>query len=314
MKKLLTLFLTVFFLFGTVSCAPEQNFEEGIFDPDFQKGFFVSNINGTTGNFPGMLTYNGTCFDPYWRVAQWWCKYDLAAAQESFSNGFYEYRDQEKVLSVNPDRGEIYLELDGRAVYGETPRREGENWPSLLLDQYFGTNLYLHQLEALFVCIDFKIECIEDFMNGLAQENLHSAQFQWITTVQDLNPNSYGYKDYFWFGLPFFDYRYEFPRAFESQDVGKEDSTGKYSLFLAGNEFMEKPVTVGNRVTVRFDILPYLKSAFEKTQQKGYMQHSTYENLALGAFNIGWEITGIYRAGVRIYDMSVEMHGGKNET
>lgn len=63
---------------------------------------------------------------------------------------------------------------------------------------------------------------------------------------------------------------------------------------------------MGNKVTIKHNLLPEIKTALENAQKLGYMQYSTFDDLYLVNMNIGWEIPGIFDVGVDIHNFNLK--------
>lgn len=298
---------------------------EVISDPKFQSGFDVWSIDGCSPEKVGKLDYGGTVAsqEAQYRIAQWWSKEDISPAGhgiETREGDLYIYRDHVKSIHVNPKTGYLYLEMNGKEEYtnrrvkgvlqsGLCHRKDGEEWPSILVEQFVKNTARITELKKAIFEIEFTITKSESFMEGLDDEKVHSAQFQWITTVQNANGQKKdAFGDFFWFGLPFYDCRYVYPKKYEERDIGKEDATNKYIVLLEGQKFLSRLVMVGERIRVCYDILPDMIEAFHRAQQMGYMRNTELSDLRPGAFNLGWEVTGTYHVAVEIYNISLKYY------
>ena len=122
----------------------------------------------------------------------------------------------------------IFIRTDKEYTHDRLPR---EDWPHLLIEQFFkGVNL--SKLDNLMVDIDFELLSFEDHM-GERKKDLHSLQIGWDLSIDNQNKKSKGYKDFFWFGMPFIDMpRFPKGQPYEAADLGKDDCTGKYIISM----------------------------------------------------------------------------------
>ena len=63
---------------------------------------------------------------------------------------------------------------------------------------------------------------------------------------------------------------------------------------------------IGKTMRVDYDVLPVIKKAFALAQQRKYLIHSSWEELYIGASNIGWEVPGTYNTAVQINSFNVK--------
>lgn len=277
-------------------------------DYGYKNGFALCHTDAlVTRNPVKILNYCGTASDkPSWKVCQWCSRFNLANGSERVNDDYsYEYSDETKNLRVWLNDGRIRLSLAASKEYTH-PRREGEGWPHILLEQGFSENHYLHESEYIEQDIDFTIESFSNHMSETDRTELHTAQFQWFLAIQNRNKKSKGYGDFFWFGLPFFDYpRYDFPPEFKALDGGKEENTGKFINIIDSKEFLKEPVTVGKNVKVSLSVAEYVKEAFLTAKQRGYLKYCEYEDMCIGNMNVGFEVTGTFDVSVLINKINI---------
>lgn len=330
MKKLFSI-LTIFLLFILVGCTNnnedtkdtdnigknekivevEKDSNQLLDDPYFTRGFHVTafDANESKGVPIGVIDYEGNAVDkePVWRLAQWGDKYSLLDATVTKKGNYYEYQDQSKIVKVNPWTGEISLYQNAKAIYGDNDRKNGEAWPHLLLEQAQVHSDFLKNYRKLFMEVNFTLKKMENKMNGPVDNNLHAAQFQWFITLQNLNPNSSDYGRGMWFGLGFYDSRYDgsFVPGYAAQDGGKEDNTGMYIYIVDSRRYLDKPVQLNKEVIVKFDIIPHVKQALQIAQSNNFLKNTKFEDLKIGSTNIGWELPGTFDVGVDIHKLNI---------
>jgi len=128
--------------------------------------------------------------------------------------------------------------------------------------------------------------------------DLHTAQFSQYFTIQDNNKDSESYGDFFWFGLPFYDYRYENIELYAAQDIGKDDASNKFIFSVASRNIFDGTLHDKQWITIDKDILPFIKEAFKTAQERGYLTGSKFEDLAITTMNTGWEVPGTFDCGI----------------
>jgi hypothetical protein len=216
---------------------------------------------------------------------------------------------------VDTQSGSVILGLNTESEYGQNghttnPRKEEEPWPTLLLEYACSENqlLNISNQREIRMVIEYELLKVEDKIPaGKTNTNLHTAQFQWYITVQNRNHSSSDYGRYIWFGLCFYDKRYDFTQLYASEDKGP-NNTGAFIYVPAMRDIMgaQGKTEVGKAMVVDVDILPIIQTAYTVAQQRGYLPNTSWEELYIGGTNIGWEITGTYNAEVRIDSFNIK--------
>lgn len=261
-----------------------------------------------------IFDFNGTANGkPIWKLAQWCSRYNLANEQEKvWDDASFEYLDETKNVRVWKGKGKVGLSLTGSKEYTHA-RREGEGWPHILIEQEFEKDWFLCNIEEVVQTIDFTLTGFANMMDEKEQNQLHTAQFQWFIAVQNRNKQSKGYGDFFWFGLPFWDYpRYDFPPAFMAQDGGKEENTGKFINIIDSKEFLQAPIQLGDRVSLEIPVYKYIKEGFKIAQARNFLKDSNWEDMCLGNMNLGFEVTGTFDVSVLINKIKIFIKEGRN--
>lgn len=298
---------------------PSYVYQPLLTDPTFAQGFWLGSTDEANGNVQGKLDYQGTATgNPVWKLAQWNCiNNDMAKAAYSTSGTLHSYLTSGgNKITVDRSSGVIHLELNTTSEYGlngitSNPRKPNEPWPTMLIEYGLDEQhiLKIADKQEIRMDIAYKIEKLEDHIpTGKFDKNLHSAQFQWFVTVQNRTIGSADFGRYIWFGLNFFDKRYEYAPFFAAEDGGKENNTGAFiympdmkSILSAQGSSM-----VGKNMKVNVNVLPIIKEAFKLAQQRHYLQNTTWNDLYIGATNIGWEVTGTYNVAASIQTLSLK--------
>lgn len=326
--KILSVIITFFLI--VMSCKSDNNaidtnadqapFSTIFKDKRYENGFFVGSTNEANPNVVGKLNYGGTVTTtPVWRIGQWNCiNNDLMKAVYSFVNNQFEYKvgTNGNRIAVNKTDGTLTLEINASTEYGlnritSNPRKANEPWPTLLCEYKLPDTeiLKISDKKEIHMDIDYKVLKLEDKMPaGTTNPALHSATFQWYITVQNRNTLSTEYGQYLWFGLCFHDKRYDFAPSYAAQDGGKENNTGMFIYIPDMKQIMstQGKAEIGKKFSVDFDVLPILREAFTLAQKRNFLTKTKWEDLYVGATNIGWEVTGTYDVSVEINQFDIK--------
>ena len=288
--------------------------EQILRDTSFSDGFWLCHTDGlVTRDFVKKLDFGGTSENrPTWKIAQWCSRYNLANGRERvLDDASYEYSDETKSVRVRKGKGVVTLALSAGKEYLH-PRREGEGWPHLLIEQEFEEDHFLRDMEEVEMQLKFTVSRFADHMAPEERTMLHTAQLQWFLAVQNRNKNSAGYGDFFWFGLPFWDWpRYEYPPAFRAADGGKEENTGKFINIIAAKEFLRQPVALGIPISVSVPVYRWIREGFDEAKKNNYMKNSDWEDMCIGNMNLGFEVTGTFDVEVTISNLNIYIKEGK---
>ncbi len=264
----------------------------------FEKGFILT---GTASNVPnpyiGEIRFGGE--KPDWKLGQWASR-DLITPEtplKSEGNGKI-LQTGTKYIRVIPGAGRFRMDTEASKEYTHV-RREGEAWPHLLIDQDLSDrDLDLSALEYLRFSLDFCIEACECRMQkDEFDPTLHTAQFQWYCTLRNQNRNSPDFGDTIWFGLQFYDARMPRPGGTIQVDGGKEDASGFAIYCVEYDKFLSEPVKIGEKYSVRFDLLPEICTAIGKVKKfEGVrsFRNTNMSDLRVTSMNLGWELPGTY--------------------
>lgn len=298
--------------------APPQTTEgwvELFKDGTFEKGLKIVSVDRTNRkvvDFADSERKSGT----RWELTQHFSKYDLITEEPvTNADGSVSYENPGKRVTMKEENGENILQMEMFASQEyDAPRQEGEDWPHLLIEQNLGSDT-LDTYDQMIFSMTIRKDYIRNVMGNDYNPSLHCYQTGMIFIVQNLNTQSAGYgDDYFWFGIPGFDSREEYKSEYCNVDGGKADASGKLIYQLGGKNFFDtyytaNPMTSdGEWVTVTIDILPSLKKAFNTAQRVGYMGKSSFEDLRLQGVNFGCECTGTFDASVSIKNVSLLCH------
>lgn len=314
---LATLFVAAF---ASCSVASSQRvLEEELFgDPSFERGFrVVDNVADPTVRGDLRLLFEGEFVltePPLWGLATHASRYDVVDA-ELFSdarNSSATTPGQRVALRANSD-GDVVLTLTVKAENEYfVPRKDGERWVHLLLTRDFkkSERVALRDATSLIFSCEARVADVEK--TGAPTEydpNLHTAQASFYFALVNANPKSPDYRDFIWFGVSFYDARFDVQDDYIAVDGDpKKIGTGKLIYRLGGkraiDEFMGgvNPIS-GNWVRVEFDLKKMLPDAIKAAHERNFLTRSKADDFELAHFNFGWETTGTFRSELNVKNL-----------
>jgi len=297
MIRLFLVFSISIVLCGTSLSAEEKSWE-ALPDVKFSKGFVLT---GATHEAPKRVeTFGQEDVTPVWRVAQWHSKGLLDRVQ--IDEETIKLTDDYKSLTLNRKTGAVNLTVDTSKEYPE-PRTSGSQpWVHLLLEQSpFPKPVQVSEAAAIWVEVEF--ELTENKAFGPQDPGLHAAQLSWFLYLKNTNRQSHGFRDFVWFGVSMFDSRHDFIPDYASQDFAMPN--GSFIYTLGSKRYLDKPVEVGKRQTIRVNILDNIREGIETAHKHSFITNTTIDDVVLDGTNIGWEIPGTYNVGVTLHKLSV---------
>lgn len=313
LKKCLNLSFTTLLLTFAVSCNSNKPIEpttptEIELIPGFEKGF---TLTGYDSRYPenhdiGRLEYGEQADVTHWRIGQWGATKNLIDSVHTIENNVHYYKDGSKTLAINDNTGGFTLGVDGSKDYTKD-RADGEEWIHFILEVMpFPNKVQIKDLDYIDYYLEFTLT--KAINNNIAYNpNLHTALFIWYITLNNLNPKSPGYGDYMWFGVPVYDYRYDYSPFFAQQDSGKEDRTDKFIVNLAGETVLHDTVTLDIPQILSVDVYPHLKNAVSLAKERGFLTQTTLEDLSIGSMYIGWELPGNFDVSMDVDVISIKV-------
>ena len=272
-------------------------------DRSFAGGFEVRHVEKRVTDKPVAVfkLKNTTNNYPSWQIAQWCNKNNLANGKEIVrQDGSFQIYDQSKRVIVYSENNSATLEIDTGNEY-TVPRVEGEGWPHLLLEQWFKERKSVFSAEKIEAKINICINKVVALQKDLMPH--HTAQISWIFAIADKNNG-----DYVWFGMPVYDFRWDYPSVFIAQDGGKPENTGKLIYFIDSRKYLSAPVEIGKKVSISLDVKPFMQDAILEAKKRGFLKNSKPEDMVIENTNIGWEVTGTFDVSATVSDISVEVY------
>ncbi len=294
----------------------DESWEELFDDGTFERGIKVVSISDKSNQKVFDFGDSERKRGARWSLAQHFSKYDLITEKPvENSDGSVSYENSGKRITISKEKGEniLQMEIFASKEFNE-PRKNGESWPHLLIEQNIGSKT-LDSYDKMEFTMTVRKDYIRNEMGDDYDSALHCYQTGMVFIVQNMNTESAGYgQDFFWFTVPAFDSRMEYKSAYCNVDGGKEDASGKLIYQLGGKNFYDKHYTAnpmtneGKWCTVTVDILPEIEKAFNTAQRMGYMGKSQFGDLRLQGVNFGCECTGSLDASISIKNISLQAH------
>ena len=295
------IFYAVCFLLVSSVAFSAETVRQVLGDREFSKGFTITGQQHA--DKPRIETFDQKEVTPLWRICQWNSKGKLENTEiaEDTIRIFDEYK------SVTLDRKTGAINLTDNAIKEwDAKLRTSQHtpWPHLLLEQSpFKNPISIAKAKNIWVEFDFEITVMDH--QGEQNPDLHTAQVGWFLYLKNVNPDSPGYRDFLWFGTSLFDARVDFTKNYAAQDFAMPN--GSFIYTIGSETYLKEKCDVGRRQKVRYDILPEIEKALKAAHAQGFMKHSQVKDLTFDGTNIGWEIPGVYNAGITLHKLSVEV-------
>jgi hypothetical protein len=303
------------------SIVQEEKIKQIILDNKFQNGFSFSSANGRgldDGYIPDDrwpmdvdLTYGDATGTISWLGAQHGDIYGLndvynkvAGNKPTYENGYYTFKDTSKELSVNPTTGALYLELNTSKEYSRA-RKSGEQWCHILIEQGFTEPVYVSESKSITLTADLEMKKLENHMGDDYDSSIHTVQYLMYLVIK--SENAYDADDFFWFGIPFYDYRY--PNGVPESgmiDAGGAGATSKFIYQLPGYDLLPNGLPLNEVQSINIDLKPYIGDALVMCRTKfNKFTNSTIDDLTFQSMNLGFEIPGTFDCGIELSNFGV---------
>lgn len=274
--------------------------------PSFEEGFRLTGYDSRikANHDIGRLDYGKKSEVTDWRIGQWGCINNLIDAEHTTRGNTDIYFDGAKTLEINNNTGGFVLGIDGSKDFiGD--RVAGQEWPHFILEVMpFRNPVFIRDINFLDFYLEFELTKVENKTVSFNRD-LHTALFIWYITLNYLSPDGTT-SDYFWFGLPIYDYRHDFSPFFAQQDSGKEDRTDKFIVNLAGDTFLNDVVDVDMPQYMLFDAYESVKMAYDIAFSRGFLKDTVFEDMKIGSMYIGWELPGSFDVSMSVYKISIK--------
>ncbi len=274
-----------------VSLLGDNNFEAGL--------YLKGGVSGMPSAGEVLYPFGKKKDKPTWHLAEWASKYLLHQSDMVEKDGAKLYENRGKLVSfVHEDNTtKVRMEVKASAEY-DHPRKSGEDWPHLLIEQEFVTKPFLKYIDELILNFEGRlVDCVSKMPDGSFDEGLHTAQFQLFITLQNLNPQSPSYGELVWFGVPFYDYRRRQQEVYAAKDIGKDDATGMFIYSIGTTDYMQGSFHDGNWIKIEKNLKPLMVQAFDIAKERGYLKGAYIDDIRVSGMNLGWEVPGTFDAG-----------------
>lgn len=268
-------------------------------DASFQNGFAIYGPRHEDGMIAQYAGISETTGKQAWNIAQWAVyKHPLTAETRRMDlpNGGFIYETDTMKLSVR-DKDDYLIRMEQRAEqeYLGHVRQFGEEWPHFLLEQHAVVECepYLSEFNSLEYEVSFRLEYSKCNMRreDMNFNNMHHAQVTHYWAIADIKR-----MDWFWFGLNFYDSRYDSFPGYLHVDEGKADASNKMIVVEPQKTFSDQKATDGEWMDIKVDILPLIKKAIALAQTKGCLLDSNLEDMKIISTNVGFEMMGNFDA------------------
>ena len=282
---------------------------ELIQDNHFQRGFILWQPKPGRHVRYGELRGGETNRPPVWGLAQWSSRFPLEpAAAQILPGGALICSNAAKAVTLgaaNPSAADLVFAVNSREEYGPRARPPAEPWVHLLAEQEFGESASLAKLRAAKLHVEARLLRARNRHADDYSPDRHAAQFQIFFTLQNANRQSPGYGDLLWFGVPIYDNRDRFPKAFKAQDFG---GTAKFIFTPAGDTYAAVSAHDGKWITLEKDLLPLLREALTTAWARGFLKDSKeLADYRLGGMNLGWECPGSFDVEMQLRNLSLKL-------
>jgi hypothetical protein len=311
MTRKTTIVSTLFFItfFVLTSGAKTKDYIE---DPYYLKGLALSPIDPAiveqghgfaATNTDTLRFFGNSKVPPFWQIAQWYSKYDLAHSPLTKTKYGYTHTNQGKSISVSKN-GVLTLEIKTGNEY--TVPRTTENWPHLLIQHDFTTPINLSAFRDFILSFSMRLLYCQNRMSAAEYNSgLHTAQSPFYLMLRNTNKTSPDYGNQVWFGVASFDYRDTTlavtPKV--TWDIGT--STYIYQLpprMVWGNILF----TDCRWHSCKVDILTMIQNAIIFLQRQNLFKNTTIKDLQVTHMNFGWECPGTFDAAVQVKNFSLK--------
>lgn len=330
MKKYLTMVTTAMLLLtgcnkeseviNTSKTDVDDKVVELIPDNKFERGFnaYPGNKSFDDGTYPEddwtdnvYLKYTSDTPSPLWQLQQMGCIYDLndvynplTSAYPSYEDGYYKFEGVSNYVHVNPSIGKIILGLNASKEY-QHARKDRENWPHLLLQNVLNESVQIKDLSELTFSTKLKISCENKMKDSEFNSSLHTAQFILYFIVNTTNEIDSG--EFFYFGVPFYDYRYKgVMKESVMIDNGTSGNTGK-AIYQMDTSFLgTQGFILDHDYDINLDLVSCFADALLKVQSLDRMTNTSVDDLIVTNMNVGFELPGTFDVKAEIQDFSLK--------
>jgi len=282
-------------------------------DVAFERGFLLTAASHPVPTIElGVLrtAAQASALPPAWGMAQWASRFLLepGGCTNIVRNRWRAETPGKRIViaRTTPERTCLRLEVFGTTEYAGRMRAYGEPWPHLLIEQRFKKPIAPAPLKRLAFAVEMRVPYCKPLSGAAMNPSLHTAHVTAFWTVHNHRPDSPDFQDMIWFGIPFFDARQEIPGPHYALDSGKADASNKFICTLDGRRFWQGPTGDGRWRSLVTDLRQRLREGLAIAQDHGHLKNTSFEDLAITTFNLGWEIPGPYDAAIEFRGLSLK--------
>lgn len=310
----LTLLLVCLGLLCVAPATAQQ--AEHIIDPLFAQGLAMSPLTPEEvmqgGGFAATnvdTLFPGRPAAPAWQACQWHSRYNIAHTPMRRTRRGHSYANAGKRIARNK-RGELTLEIITSAEYTH-PRRQGEPWPHLLVQQDFVPAIQLGKVDNLVLRFVLRLlYCHLRMDEADFNPALHTAHTPFYLSMRNANAQSQDHGKSLWMGLQSFDYRY--PRLADHCDVSWDIGTARYIYQMPPRQLWSDICFADGRWhQLEADIVPHLRQAIAHLRERGLFADSRLEDFVVEGMNFGWECPGTFDAAIAVRGFSLVSNAGE---
>ena len=288
-----------------ISTAPAHTVEL-IADNSFQQGFRVNE----SASSKQVVKWDDTSV-PAWAITHHHSKSSFTNLNNfSFRKDGLTFQDGYSSLIVHPadKSADVIVGLDACKEYGGIYRAQGDPWPHIYLTQNISRSDVPPVSEMEKIDFSISVRLLHDNKNlrsGYVHSR-HAAQFLFFFTIQNLNHQSPGFGDYYWFGIALYDDRQPVTslRAMQDKGSAKKKGTDKLIYNVGIKPFTSEVVADGKWVNVHGDILPHIVAGLHEAWKQGFLPASqNLDDYRISNLVLGWEIPGLNDAAIAVKDL-----------
>lgn len=277
-------------------------------DPHFQSGFLLLEVK------PGQRKVYGEALDeaatakPVWDLAQWSSKFPLNATRVPRSaEGVLCFTNRAKRVCLGGRASadaDLALGVNASAEYGNRARKSPEEpWVHLLVQQDIAEPPSLTDLASCRFHVEARLKHSKLFRTDDYTPARHAAQFLIFLTIANRNPQSAGFGQYLWFGIPIYDDRHRMSPSYQAQDFA---DTKMFIYTVAAEALSQTSTHDGQWVTFARDLLPLMRDGLEAGWKRGFLPGSReLADYRVTSICLGWEVPGIFDVEVQLRNLSL---------
>lgn len=197
---------------------------------------------------------------------------------------------------------DLTIALAGSLDYGGVARGPTDPWVHLLVDQELAREARLSDVTALRLHVEARVtECRRD-RQAQYLPAIHAAQVPLFISIQNRNPASPGFGDYYHLGIPVFDNRERMSGGLVVGDPG----TGKLMYCPPAATWTSASTHGGKWVTFSGDLLPEALCGLQAAWARGFLTDSSdISDYRPAGICVGWEVPGVFDAACQFWGLSL---------